>query len=121
MIDGQPPANDRNEIYRQRHYVTQLQRARELLNDDLIEEHKRSPLGHQSDALARVAFILGNGGHAGKYAIRSLETFGRYQIITLSGERGVAPRVVDESTYSSPEEAYHAVFLRRISDMKAEQ
>ena len=36
---------------------------------------------------------------------------------SLSGFRGVAPRVVDDKVYATEDEAYHGVFLRRVQDL----
>ncbi|BAO94160.1 hypothetical protein [Caballeronia insecticola] len=111
-------SENRDLLYYERFLANQRERARGLISEELIEEHRRQPLGKQSDALARLAFILSNGPHAGKYAIRVIEPFKAYQIITLSGQRGVAPKTVDQKIYASPDEAYHATFLRRIVDLK---
>ena len=39
--------------------------------------------------------------------------------MALSGLPGVPPRVVDDRSYGLVNEAYHAVFLRRINDLRA--
>ncbi|MEI5997921.1 hypothetical protein H3V53_12150 [Paraburkholderia bengalensis] len=108
---------NRDLLYYERYLAVQRDRARSLINQDVIEEHRRQPLGKQSDSLARLAFILSNGPHAGKYAIRVVEPFKAYRIISLSGQRGIAPRFIDDITHASPDEAYHAIFLRRIADL----
>lgn len=108
---------NRDLIYYERYLGIQRERARRLVCEDLIEEHRLKPLGHHSDALARLAFILGNGPHAGKYAIRVVEPFKAYKIVSFSGVRGVPPTTVDQTTYASPDEAYHAIFLRRLADI----
>ena len=46
-----------------------------------------------------------------------IEPFKAYRIVALSGHRGVAPRLVEEKTYPTEAEAYHAVFLRRVQDL----
>ena len=47
----------------------------------------------------------------------AVEPFKAYRIVALSGQRGVAPRIVEDKTYASQEEAYHGVFLRRVQDL----
>jgi branched-chain amino acid transport system permease protein len=56
---------------------------------------------------------------AGKYCVYTVEPFSRYRIVALSGLPGVPPRVVDDRIYSSLDDAYHAVFLRRINDLRS--
>ena len=107
---------NRDLLYYERYLATQRERARGLVRENIIEEHRRKPLGHHSDDLARLAFILSNGPHAGRYAVRVVELFRAYQIVRLSGSRGVPPAIVDQIRYASPEDAYHAIFLRRIAD-----
>jgi branched-chain amino acid transport system permease protein len=118
MTSSQHQIVDRDLQVYERYLTVQQTRARALVTDELTEEHRRKPLGHHSDDLARLAFIIGNGPHAGKYAIRVLQPFAAYQIITLSAERGRPPEVVDEVIYTSPDDAYHAIFLRRLADLK---
>ena len=53
-----------------------------------------------------------------KYAITVIEPFKSYRIVALCpARRGVAPRLVEDKTYGSPDEAYHALFLRRVQDL----
>jgi branched-chain amino acid transport system permease protein len=54
-----------------------------------------------------------------KYAVYCEEPFARYRVVALSGLPGVPPRVVDDKVYESLDSAYHAVFLRRINDLRA--
>ncbi|MGF6757444.1 hypothetical protein [Paraburkholderia sp. GAS42] len=117
MRSSDVQVKNRDLVYYERYLRIQRERARRLVREDLIEEHRLKPLGHHSDALARLAFILGNGPHAGKYAIRVVEPFKAYKIVSFSGVRGVPPTTVDETTYASPDEAYHAIFLRRLADI----
>jgi len=46
-----------------------------------------------------------------------LEEFKAYRIVALSGHRGTAPRVVEDRNYTTADEAYHALFLRRVQDL----
>ena len=39
--------------------------------------------------------------------------------MALSGLPGVPPRVVDDRIYDDVDDAYHAVFLRRVNDLRA--
>jgi branched-chain amino acid transport system permease protein len=89
-----------------------------LLTPQLIEEHRRTPVGPQSDSLARVLNYFRRAPIVGKYAVWAKGSFGPYQIIALSGVRGQRPRSVDEREYETLERAYHAIFLRRLDDFR---
>ena len=52
-----------------------------------------------------------------KYAITVLKPFEAYRIVALSGTRGVAPRLVEDRIYKTPDDAYHALFMRRVQDL----
>ena len=88
-----------------------------LITDELIEEHKKSPLGQHSEALERVLTYFRRQPQEEKYAITVVEPFKAYRIVAMSGVRGVAPRLVEDTIYGSPEEAYHALFMRRVQDL----
>ena len=88
-----------------------------LVSDELIDEHRRCPLGQHSEPLERLLLYFRRQPQVDKYAIVAVEPFKAYRIVALSGHRGVAPRVVEDKTYGSQEEAYHGVFLRRVQDL----
>jgi branched-chain amino acid transport system permease protein len=52
-----------------------------------------------------------------KYALHRASPTGPYKIIAFSGVRGVSPRLVDDREFSTLDEAYHAVFIRRVHDL----
>ncbi len=92
-------------------------RLRPLVSDAVIEEHRRKPLGQHSDALDRLLNYFRRGGMAGKLGIyRSDPVTPSYRIVRFTGVRGV-PSVIEDDTYGSIDEAYHAVFLRRIDEL----
>ncbi|MCC6002166.1 MAG: branched-chain amino acid ABC transporter permease [Pararhodobacter sp.] len=94
-------------------------RLKALITPELIEEHRRAPLGPHSDALARVMNYFRRGEMSDKYAILQEGDPGSwtYSVMALSGEPGKPPRVVDDRHYGSRDEAYHAVFLLRVNDL----
>jgi branched-chain amino acid transport system permease protein len=110
---------DKSTIYERRFQAGQRDYLRSLITDELIEEHRKSPTGLHSEALERVLLYFRKAELAGKYAVYCTKPFESYRIVALSGMPGVPPRVVDDRTYDSIDEAYHAVFLRRINDLKA--
>lgn len=94
-------------------------RLKALITPELIAEHARAPLGPHSDALARVLNYFRRGEMPDKYAILQdgPPDAWTYSVMALSGEPGKPPRVVDDRTYATRDEAYHAVFLLRVNDL----
>ncbi|MGE3875583.1 MAG: branched-chain amino acid ABC transporter permease, partial [Parvibaculaceae bacterium] len=104
-------------IYFRRFDKMQRDFLKKLITPEIIEEHRKRPLGQHSEALERVLTYFRRAPLADKYAITVIEPFKSYRIVALSGTRGVAPRLVEDKTYGSPDEAYHALFLRRVQDL----
>jgi branched-chain amino acid transport system permease protein len=88
-----------------------------LISDELIAEHRLDPLGKHSPELLRVLNYFRTGPIAEKYAIHVVKPFQEYRVIALSGIRGMPPRDVGEDSFSSLDDAYHAVFMRRVQDL----
>ena len=110
---------DKSTIYDRRFQNQQRDHLRSLITDELIEEHRTNPTGLHSENLERVLLYFRKAELAGKYAVYCTKPFEYYRIVALSGLPGVPPRVVDDRTYSTVDDAYHAVFLRRINDLRA--
>jgi branched-chain amino acid transport system permease protein len=110
---------DKSTIYDRRYQNQQRDHLRSLITDELIEEHRANPTGLHSENLERVLLYFRKAELAGKYAVYCTVPFEAYRVVALSGLPGVPPRVVDDRTYTSVNEAYHAVFLRRINDLRA--
>lgn len=109
---------DKQLIYYRRFDKRLRDRLKSLVTPELIEEHRLKPLGQHSDALDRVLNYFRRGDMADKYAIlRHSDNYDSYQVVALSGARGAPPRIVDDRTYHSIDEAYHAVFLLRVNDL----
>jgi len=75
------------------------------------------PLGQHSDALQRLLNYFRCGPLPDKYAIYEVKAFKEYKLVALTGVRGMPPREVDDKIFKSLDEAYHAVFLRRVNDL----
>lgn len=88
-----------------------------LICPEIVEEHRRQPLGQHSAALERLLMYFRRAPMDDKYALHRNTTTGRYKIIAFSGERGVSPRVVEDREYDSIGDGYHAIFIRRIHDL----
>lgn len=108
---------DKQAIYYRRQDKAIRDYLKSLVTDELIEEHRRKPLGQHSEALERVLNYFRRGPVPDKYAVMTIKPFAAYRVVALAGRRGVPPRLVDDRVYSTLDEAYHAVFLRRVNDL----
>ncbi|MEX0340606.1 MAG: branched-chain amino acid ABC transporter permease [Arenibacterium sp.] len=118
MPEEATEVHDKQELYYRRFNKRLRDRLKGLITPELIDEHKRDPLGHHSDALARVLNYFRRGEMADKYVIHRMKPAEeRFRIMAVSGERGRPPRVVDDREYTDIKEAYHAVFLLRVNDL----
>ncbi|MRX37391.1 branched-chain amino acid ABC transporter permease [Aminobacter sp. MDW-2] len=110
-------ARDKDAVYRRRFDKIQREYLKTLVSPEVIDEHRRSPSGQHSEALERLLIYFRGQPQVDKYAITTVDPFKSYRIVALSGQRGVAPRVVEDKIYHTPEEAFHGVFLRRVQDL----
>jgi len=102
-----------------------------LINDELIAEHRENPIGAHSDNLERVLNYFRRQPMEEKYVILETEKFEEFYIGQLSGVRGERPEKLTEPLSSideteglpypltSVEEAEHAVFLKRVDDLRS--
>lgn len=108
---------NKDQIFFRRFDKMQRDFLKRLVTPPVIEEHRAQPLGQHSEALERLLIYFRRQSQIDKYAIMVLEEFKAYRIVALSGHRGTAPRVVEDQTYATPNEAYHALFMRRVQDL----
>ena len=87
---------------------------RPLISEDLIEEHRRQPLGQHSDTLMR---LLNMFRRVPAYALYSRTPCREFQVIRLPVQEGSEPSPIDDIVYTSQNEALHAVFLRNLEDL----
>ncbi len=104
-------------VYFRRFDKMQRDFLKKLITPEIIEEHRNKPLGQHSEALERVMTYFRRAPQTEKYAITVIKPFEAYRIVALSGTRGVAPRLVEDRIYKTPNEAYHALFMRRVQDL----
>ena len=109
--------SDKDSIYFRRFDKMQRDYLKALISPEIIEEHRRQPLGQHSEALERVLLYFRRSKMDDKYALHRTGPNGPFKIIAFSGVRGVSPRLVDDREYASLNEAYHGVFMRRVHDM----
>ena len=108
---------DKDSIYFRRFDKMQRDYLKTLISPQIIEEHRRQPLGQHSEALERVLLYFRRAKMDDKYALHRAGTNGPYKIIAFSGSRGVSPRLVDDREFATLDEAYHGVFMRRVHDL----
>lgn len=87
---------------------------RALVTEDLIEEHRRRPLGQHSDGLMRLLNLFRS---APAYALYSRTPCCEFQVIRLPVATGAQPTPIDDIIYTDQNEALHAVFLRNLDDL----
>ncbi len=114
-----PEILDKSQIIGRVYEKSLRDRLRSWINPDLIAEHEARPLGQHSDHLERMLNYFRKAPIPDKYAVYCEVPFESYRVVALSGLPGVPPRVVDDKIYPSLEQAYHAVFLRRVNDLRA--
>lgn len=118
MRDYSNSTDDQDTVYRQ--FWDKMQRSflKTLVSEELIEEHRKQPLGQHSEPLERLLLHFRCAPQKDKYAVRRDRGTGSYHLIRLPGDRESSKDVVEEEgVYSTPEEAYHEVFVRRVSEL----
>lgn len=109
--------NDKDQLYFRRFDKIQRDYLKRLITPEIIEEHRRQPLGQHSEALERVLLYFRRTKMEDKYALHRAGPQGPYKIIAFSGTRGVSPRIVDDREFATVDEGYHGVFMRRVHDL----
>lgn len=94
-------------------------RLRSWITPEVLAEHEAKPMGQHSDHLERMLNYFRKAPIPDKYAVYCEEPFAAYRVVALSGLPGVPPRVVDDKVYPNLDAAYHAVFLRRVNDLRS--
>ena len=116
MDDGLDAFRDRESEARSVFDASLRERLNELVTPDLLEEHRRNPVGHHSPALGVVLAALRQAPTRRKLALLAIEPGRQWMIIRLSGLPGVAHDLSDPVRFSNENEALHEVFLRRLGE-----
>lgn len=109
--------DNKDELFFRRFDKMQRDLLKTMICPEIIEEHRRKPLGQHSEALERVLYYFRRSPMDDKYALHHVAVSNRYKIIAFSGKRGVSPRVVEDKEYETLDAAYHAIFMRRVHDL----
>ncbi|MEB3370124.1 hypothetical protein [Saccharopolyspora mangrovi] len=90
---------------------------RPRITAEIIEEHRRLPVGKHSDELERILIYLRKHHMvmAGKYILVCTVPHQEWCIAEITGEPDQPPRLLDE-TYSDRFEAEHGLFVKRLRD-----
>ena len=110
---------DRDVVVWQHFTERRAERICSLVTDELIEEHRRSPRGHHSDALDRVLRFFRVAPIPGKEIVIESVPFQTYHVGVMTGVPGRPAEVLPEA-YGSYEETLHAIFLRRVARLRGE-
>ncbi|SHL10117.1 hypothetical protein SAMN05443637_11834 [Pseudonocardia thermophila] len=87
------------------------------ISEEVIEEHRRLPIGKHSDDLERILVYL-RKNHltmARKYILVCTVPHREWRIAELSGEPGKPPHLLPDA-FSDRYEAEHGLFLKRLRD-----
>jgi branched-chain amino acid transport system permease protein len=79
---------DKDVLYRRRFDKMQRDFLKTLVCEEVIEEHKKKPLGQHSEALERLLLYFRRAPQVDKYAISRDSRSKRYKIVAFSGFRG---------------------------------
>ena len=105
---------DRQQLVYARFVEQQKAQLRPLITEDLIEEHRRRPLGQHSDGLMRLLNLF---RRTPAYALYSRTPCLEFQVIRLPVPAGSEPHPIEDIVYTDQNEALHAVFLRNLEDL----
>jgi hypothetical protein len=93
-----------------------------LINDELIAEHARDPIGRRpkfhSKPLQQVLGYFRSHPSDGRYAACRLGEGEKWGIAVT--RPGLTPQRLPEADYATLDEARHAVFLHRVAQLKAD-
>jgi hypothetical protein len=91
-----------------------------LISDQLVDEHRRNPLGLHSADLDRVLYFLRGDPlpDSPRLVVVIVKPEREWAIGEHSRQKGV-PVLVREGIYESVEEIEHAVFLERLAAVRA--
>lgn len=92
------------------------QYLRVVINDALIEEHRRNPHAqHRSEPLGRLMFYFKNLPINEQYALRRTSE-GTYRITDIP-QPGERPVEVDTTDYPDTISGFHGIFMLKINDL----
>lgn len=95
-------------------------RVYELVDDELLAEHREHPFGSHSPRLTEVLDFLRRNPDPEQPRYLVLDDGEGFEVGMRASERGAPPTSVDDDErFKTRAEAEHAVFLRRLADYGA--
>ncbi|MBT8113040.1 MAG: hypothetical protein KJO47_05120 [Gammaproteobacteria bacterium] len=116
-IEKEIEIKDKDIVYREYFDKKQSEFLKTLVCEEVIQEHENNSRGQHSEPLSRLLHFFSSAPQKNKYAIKHDRQNNAFKIIALSGVRGEPPHVVEDVEFKTIEDAYHGVFLKRISDL----
>jgi|GEM_PF-750031 len=117
MGQGSPPSRDREAEVTAVRLDEIRGRLASLVTAELVDEHRRQPIGHHSPDLAEVLVYFRQAPTAGKLAAVATEPGRQWQVVRLSGTPGVPHDLDDPARFDSVDAVSHDVFLRRLAEL----
>jgi hypothetical protein len=84
---------------------------------EVIEEHRQSPKGRHSPALALILAYLRQTPIRGKLVAYASIPGREWRILRLSGQPGVPPDASDPRIFESEDQVAHEIFLTRLGEL----
>jgi hypothetical protein len=84
---------------------------------EVVEEHRQSPKGRHSPALALILAYLRQAPIAGKLVAYASIPGREWRILRLSGQPGAPPDAGDPRTFDSEDQVAHEIFLTRLDEL----
>ena len=110
------PVPDQDRLYRDRFEARLRTELARLITPELIEEHRRQPVGQHSDDLERVLRYLRSRPGENKHVLFEIEPDRVFKIVALSGRRDLPPSDVDDRIFTARAAAIHALFELRVRE-----
>lgn len=107
---------DGNEICRAFFERMTRRYLRQIINDGLVEEHRKAPCGRHSEALGRVLAYFRRLPASQQYQLRKGPD-GKFGIMRMTTKRNARGSPVGEATFDTVEAGYHGIFLLKLKDM----
>ena len=87
------------------------------ISSEIVEEHRRTPIGKHSDELERVLTYLRKHHFEmeGKYILVCTKPHEEWRIAAITGEPDKPPVLMDD-TFTNRFEAEHGLFMKRLRD-----
>ncbi len=110
-------SDDRDVVYRRLFDKKQREYLRTVICDEIIEEHRKSPLGQHTEPLERLLMYFRHAPQRDKYVVKRDGKSGKFRIAQLSGNRDAPLSGVNDREYAAAEETYHEIFLLRVREL----